>query len=344
MDPNVLEYLRSKNIQYMLNDLVTDMIKDMPENVTVYAENWFHKINNIEDAENQKNINNDTQNDDINPPTTSDGELSLETKYTSPVGLYELKGILGKGHYAEVREAVRLQDGVSVAIKILPVTGKWVTWEYDALVHCKDDTSGGDHVVRVLDCHYHKEKNEFWIVMEKLVKTFEGFKPSSEDEIRRLLFQLTKTMAWIHERGYVHLDVKPANLLRRDENTHVVVADFGTAMYVNDPIEQLGDFVFMAPEVYREVGYYSGANDVWGIGITALCFANGASPFPNTADFDEEKRFSFFEGCCVSPCLREPYMWSMEFVDFIAKCFVMDPEQRETAESLCRHPFFSSLM
>eukprot|EP00759_Apiculatamorpha_spiralis_P033651 PhF_6_TR34963/c1_g1_i1/m.50747 len=47
MNPQILEYLRSKDVHRILNSLVSDMINDLPDNVTEYAANWFHMKNAV---------------------------------------------------------------------------------------------------------------------------------------------------------------------------------------------------------------------------------------------------------------------------------------------------------
>ncbi len=50
-----------------------------------------------------------------------------------------------------------------------------------------------------------------------------------EVELRRLLTEVLGGLAVVHEAGYVHRDVKPGNLMLRDEDGSVVLLDFGAA-------------------------------------------------------------------------------------------------------------------
>ena len=50
-----------------------------------------------------------------------------------------------------------------------------------------------------------------------------------EDALQRLLNEVLSGLAEMHEAGYVHRDIKPGNLMLREEDGSVVVLDFGAA-------------------------------------------------------------------------------------------------------------------
>lgn len=39
------------------------------------------------------------------------------------------------------------------------------------------------------------------------------------------------------------------------------------------------------------------------------------------------------------PSFREPDQWSPEFIDFVSRCLVKNPEERATASELLQHEF-----
>ena len=55
-----------------------------------------------------------------------------------------------------------------------------------------------------------------------------------EDALRRLLEEVLSGLAVVHESGYVHSDIRPDNLMLREEDGSVVVLDFGAARQVLD--------------------------------------------------------------------------------------------------------------
>lgn len=87
-------------------------------------------------------------------------------------------------------------------------------------------------------------------------------------EKRRLMRDLTETVAYLHSRGIVHRDLKPANVMVRDVGKEVVLIDYGladTADYVEikGPAGTPG---FISPE-QEDSGGADTADDVFSLGV-----------------------------------------------------------------------------
>ena len=85
-----------------------------------------------------------------------------------------------------------------------------------------------------------------------------------------------------HERGIVHRDVKPGNLLF-DERGEVALADFGIARMADDPSitstgEVLGTAAYLSPE-QADGGVATAACDVYGLAVVAFELLTGTRPF-----------------------------------------------------------------
>lgn len=91
---------------------------------------------------------------------------------------------------------------------------------------------------------------------------------------------------------------------------------------------------WMAPEVIQEIGYDCLA-DIWSLGITALEMAEGKPPYGDI----HPMRAIFMIPTKPPPSFREPDRWSPEFIDFVQKCLVKNPEQRATSKDLLEHDF-----
>ena len=90
----------------------------------------------------------------------------------------------------------------------------------------------------------------------------------------------------------------------------------------------------MAPEVIQEIGHDCLA-DIWSLGISALEMAEGKPPYNDI----HPMRAIFMIPTKPPPTFRNPDSWSSEFIDFVSKCLVKNPENRASASDLINHEF-----
>lgn len=76
-------------------------------------------------------------------------------------------------------------------------------------------------------------------------------KPFKLDEILSIMEQLLNSVKYIHDKGFVHHDIKPDNIIVTEENKTVLI-DFGiTCKSLNGCEESNGTPLFLAPESYE---------------------------------------------------------------------------------------------
>ncbi len=95
-----------------------------------------------------------------------------------------------------------------------------------------------------------------------------------------VIAQAARGLHAAHERGVLHRDVKPDNILV-SQSGHVTVSDFGLALYdVADQEEEdlCGTLGYMAPEVVLN-GQFAVASDLFALGATLLELLTGTPPF-----------------------------------------------------------------
>ena len=150
------------------------------------------------------------------------------------------------------------------------------------------------NLVRVLDVGTTREHGLFWFAMEFLegrdiTGAMEGGRTVPLHVLCEIFRQVLDALHYIHLRGIVHRDVKPANIfVTRDqfdpELRTVKLLDFGVArdtadVRPEDPTLVLGDPRYMAPEQTRPNAKVDGRADLYALGMSFFEAITGRHPF-----------------------------------------------------------------
>jgi serine/threonine protein kinase len=95
--------------------------------------------------------------------------------------------------------------------------------------------------------------------------------------VAQLGVHLCSAMHYVHGRGLVHTDLKPANVM--GDRGFAKVLDFSLARAPGRGHAGRGTVAYMPPEQARG-GLVTGAADVWGIGAVLYAALTGRAPFP----------------------------------------------------------------
>jgi serine/threonine protein kinase len=95
----------------------------------------------------------------------------------------------------------------------------------------------------------------------------------------RLGLSMARTLQLAHQQGWLHLDVKPGNIIVRSLN-EVVVIDFGLAIKSKSEFQKrvAGTPYYIAPEVFFQSGSISEQADVFSLGATIYRMLVGKPP------------------------------------------------------------------
>ncbi len=214
------------------------------------------------------------------------GDRLLEAGSIRRVGKYEVQGRIGAGAVATVFSALHPQLGKEVALKMLSHAlvfhpGFAEQFRAEARVVA---SLNHEHIVRVLDTE--AAYGTHFIVMEKLTgvmleELIEREQPLAWGAVRRILKEVALALAYSHERGLLHRDVKPSNVFLT-EDRRAKLLDFGIAVNVESSATRgghlLGTPYYMAPEQIRGEKL-DGRTDLYALGIMAYELCTRAVPF-----------------------------------------------------------------
>ncbi len=187
-------------------------------------------------------------------------DASATVARTAPGAPFRLLREVGRGGAGAVYEAEDRELGRHVALKIYHHPDR----DRSQLLHeARVATAlSGPGIVRVFDV----DPQHGWLVMEWApLGTLRSLLLSPRElvPIDDWALPLARTLARVHEAGWVHHDVKPANVLLRAKRAPLL-SDFGTARRMGEPSPP-GSLGYVSPE--RLAGRSSDPrDDVYGLG------------------------------------------------------------------------------
>lgn len=137
---------------------------------------------------------------------------------------------------------------------------------------------------------YFEENNDFYLVQD-LVRGYpltkelkSGFK-WLEADIYQLLYDVLSILIFVHDRGVIHRDIKPDNIIRRQLDRTLVLVDFGSVKQIRThlhPNHETGQTISIGTIGYMSMEQAHGRprpnSDLYSLGIIGIQAATGIKP------------------------------------------------------------------
>jgi serine/threonine protein kinase/tetratricopeptide (TPR) repeat protein len=198
---------------------------------------------------------------------------------------YVLQERLGTGGQGEVWRAHDPQRDEDIALKILRLAPGRAAAAWDALRHEYDSASRLDHPFILKVYEPEREDGTFLLPMELATGgDLRRLRGANYLTIVPVLLEVAQALEHAHERGVIHRDLKPGNVLF-DARGRVKLADFGVSGLALDPgtdslIRGLSPFT-ASPEQLRGEPPSPG-DDIYGLGALAYELLSRRPPhYPN---------------------------------------------------------------
>ena len=153
------------------------------------------------------------------------------------------------------------------------------------------------------------------------------FGPLPVDEVVRIGLVLADALSFAHDRGVLHRDVKPQNVLVLP--TSWVLADFGIARLVDsEHTSSVETFTYRhaSPQVLD--GHApTAADDIWSLGSTLYTLVDGRPPFASD-DPDDDSALAYLRRARIEPHRPLAVPGTEALAAVIDRCLVKDVEGR----------------
>ncbi|KAJ8699713.1 serine/threonine protein kinase, CMGC, dual-specificity [Pleurotus ostreatus] len=268
-----------------------------------------------------------------------------------------------------IRNKKRFHHQALIEIKILDNLRKW-------------DSEEKHHVIKMTEHFYFRNHlciamELLSINLYELIKA-NGFVGFTTALIRRFTSQMLLSLSLMRHHRIVHCDLKPENvLLKHPMKSAIKVIDFGSSCFEHEKIyTYIQSRFYRSPEVIMGMNYHM-AIDMWSLGCILAELYTGFPIFPGENEQEQlacimevlgapdkdfinrssRKKLFFDTNGAPRPFVnqkgrrRRPGTKTLaqvlrcneeDFVDFIAKCLVWDPERRIKPQAAMRHPFVTA--
>lgn len=283
--------------------------------------------------------------------------------------------VIGNGSFGVVFQAKLCETGELVAIKKVLQDKRFKNRELQImrrLEHC--------NIVKLMYFFYSsgdkKEEVFLNLVLEFIPETvYKVARHHSKQKqtipisyIKLYMYQLFRSLAYIHSLGVCHRDIKPQNLLLDPETGVLKLCDFGSAKHLvrGEPnVSYICSRYYRAPELIFGATDYTTNIDVWSAGCVLAELLLGQPIFPGDSGVDQLVEIIKVLGTPTREQIREmnpnytefkfpqikSHPWQKVFrqrtpedaINLVSRLLEYTPSARITPLQACAHKFFDEL-
>ena len=269
-----------------------------------------------------------------NPNTACHGK-QRSVEMLGDLGDYELLEEIGRGGQGIVYRARQKSLNRTVALKVIGL-GQWATKAHLKRFRLEAEAAASLEHPCIVPIYEVGERDGACYFSMGLVEggqldAVAKREPMPIRHAAELIAKLARTVHYAHERGILHRDIKPGNILL-DAKGEPHLTDFGLARLVETEstvtrtLEVLGTPSYMAPE--QAVGNnaaISSATDVYGLGAVLYQLLTGHPPFAGGTTFETVRLVLDTEP--RQPRLLNPKV-DRDLATICLKCLEKDPQRR----------------
>ncbi|KAL4670374.1 hypothetical protein H8957_017281, partial [Semnopithecus entellus] len=282
---------------------------------------------------------------------------------------YKAIGKIGEGTFSEVMKMQSLRDGNYYACKQMKQRFESVEQvnnlrEIQALRRLNPHPN----ILTLHEVVFDRKSGSLALICElmdmNIYELIRGRRyPLSEKTIMHYMYQLCKSLDHIHRNGIFHRDVKPENILIKQDV--LKLGDFGScrSVYSKQPYtEYISTRWYRAPECLLTDGFYTYKMDLWSAGCVFYEIASLQPLFPGVNELDQISKIHDVIGTPAQKTLTKFKQSRAMHFDFPFKrgsgipllttslspqCLSLlhamvayDPDERIAAHQALQHPYF----
>ncbi len=223
--------------------------------------------------------------------TAADDELRAHVQ-RALAAHYELDCEIGRGGMGIVYRARDRRLKRTVAIKVLPPELAFRSEIRSRFLREAETAAqlSHPHIVPIYTVDEQEQLVFFvmaYVAGDNLAKRLHERGVLTIDETRRILRDVADALAYAHERGVVHRDIKPDNILLDASTGRPMVTDFGIARAMDSTGDSrltatgmaIGTPAYMSPEQAAGEREIDGRSDLYSVGILGYQMLTGEPPF-----------------------------------------------------------------